>query len=1043
MFPQSFFSYDMPEEKKGITRAERKAKKISRTIYQLRHQSEEELAAGRAKKEGLSYVDLNLMPVSGEVVRLIPEEKAKEHRLAAFFKTGRTLRVALYDPTDEAAKRFLQEISKENRWKIIPYVASLSSLEKAWRAYRESFVDNLDTMHLSLAGTKLDEAAKAVTNLRELVSGMEDVTTTQIMQIIFAAAVAMGSSDIHLEPQEKSLRIRYRIDGILHDVGELPIRLYRSVVNRIKVMGGMKLNIRDIAQDGRMTVQVNDEEKVDIRVNIIPSNFGEAIVMRLLIKSSKLVELADMGLRGRAEELVKKEISRPHGMIITTGPTGSGKTTTLYALLRQLNKPGTKIITIEDPIEYEIEGVSQTQVSKSGSYTFADGLRAIVRQDPDVIFVGEIRDDETADIAINASLTGHLVLTTIHANSAAATVPRLLELGVKPSLIAPAVNLFMAQRLVRRLCEKCKEPYQPAAQTMDMIRHLLAIISPKAKVEVPKEIKTLYRPKGCPACGGIGYKGRIGIFEVFSISEEINKIIEEMGSEEDIMRAAMEDGMMTMTQDGILKAVEGITSMEEVWRVTAQGEFLEDVYQRIMEQSLSRAIIVDREIIRQMQSFKDFSPSLAQKIKETNPKDILKVVLAGAILSDTGDIHIEPEADEVLVRYRIDGVLQEAGRFPSEEYPTILGNLKLLSGLKTEEHIGVADSRFSIIMDWPPSEENKSEKDKKDTTTEKSGKKDSSAKPEKDTSSRVDVRISFIVSGFGETVVMRLLNKSAVALDIHSLGLRPANLNRLLEAVKKPYGVILNTGPTGSGKTTTLYSLLAYLNRPDVKIITVEDPIEYQMDGILQTQVNEKNGYTFATALRALLRQNPDIMMIGEIRDDETASIAIQAALTGHLILSTLHTNSSAVSIHRLMNMGISTDDVATAVNAFMAQRLVRKLCPQCKKKSPVTAEEKAVIEPVLRGISDKAQVKIPPLGEIYRAVGCGDCHGGYKGRCVISEVLLIDGILQEMIASGELARNIVKTAVAEGMITMTQDGILKVLEGETDLAEIQRVTEL
>jgi type II secretory ATPase GspE/PulE/Tfp pilus assembly ATPase PilB-like protein len=311
------------------------------------------------------------------------------------------------------------------------------------------------------------------------------------------------------------------------------------------------------------------------------------------------------------------------------------------------------------------------------------------------------------------------------------------------------------------------------------------------------------------------------------------------------------------------------------------------------------------------------------------------------------------------------------------------------------------------------------------------------------TDTRVDVRISFIVSGFGETIVMRLLNQSATSLDINTLGIRQQNLDKIMQIVKKPYGIIFNTGPTGSGKTTTLYSLLSHLNKSDIKIITVEDPIEYQVAGILQTQVDEKNDYTFATALRALLRQNPDIMMIGEIRDEETAQIAVQAALTGHLILSTLHTNSSAISIQRLMNMGVSPEDMATAANAFMAQRLVRKLCEHCKKSDAPTKEEKAIIKSVVDTISDKSGVSIPPATTIYRTVGCDKCSSGYKGRTVISEVLVVDNEIQEMIANGELSIHIVAKAIEKGMITMTQDGIVKVLEGATTLAEVQRITEL
>ncbi len=997
----------------------RQKKHVSQTLYKLRHQSEERQAAKIARDAKLPYIDLNLMPVDDAVVRSIDEAQSRRYNIAIFHKAGRNVRIAIADPSNDDALTFIKDIATQQRWRIALYVASRSSLEKAWRAYKKPLLAQVDAFNLALDDELLSGATRALENLRALVDGEDDVSTTQVLQIIFAGAVALNASDIHIEPQENRLRLRYRIDGILHDVGDLPRRLYTGVVNRIKIMSHMKVNVRTIAQDGRLSIALDGEMggEVDIRVSTIPGNYGESIVMRLLIKTGKLLDLSDMGLRGLADEIVRKEADKPNGMIVTTGPTGSGKTTTLYALLQRANKPGVKIITIEDPIEYEIDGISQTQVSKDGKYTFAKGLRAIVRQDPDIILVGEIRDDETADIAVNAALTGHLVFTTIHANNAAATIPRFLELGVKPSILPPAMNAIMAQRLVRRLCSHCKEAYEPAQETLDMIKRLLAIISPKAKVEIPKEITTLYRPKGCQRCGGVGYKGRIGIFEVFTITENIEKIISDLGSEEDIMRAAMEDGMMTMTQDGVLKAVEGITSMEEVWRVTAEGEFLEDVYNRVMEQSLARAIVVERDIITTLRSLVNDHEALATHIHTTNQKTVIKSILGAGLLMNAGDIHIEPAAHGVDVRFRIDGVLQKIGTLPMNEYPSLLSNLKLVSGLKTEERHGVADSRFSIVLDEPLSEEH-------DTT-------------------RIDVRISFIVSGFGETIVMRLLNQSATSLDITQLGIREQNLHRIMDVVKKPYGILLNTGPTGSGKTTTLYSLLRQLNRPDVKIITVEDPIEYQMDGVLQTQVDEDSGYTFATALRALLRQNPDIMMIGEIRDEETAQIAVQAALTGHLILSTLHTNSSAVAIQRLMNMGISTEDLATSINAMMAQRLVRVLCSHCKKKVRPSAEQQSVLHNVLDTISDKSGLKAPQTTYIYQPVGCEQCTHGYRGRTTISEVLVVTPEIQEMIGNGELATHIIDHAVSNGMITMTQDGAVKVFEGITSLEELERVTEL
>jgi len=382
-------------------------------------------------------------------------------------------------------------------------------------------------------------------------------------------------------------------------------------------------------------------------------------------------------------------------------------------------------------------------------------------------------------------------------------------------------------------------------------------------------------------------------------------------------------------------------------------------------------------------------------------------------LLSAGDIHIEPESDSVKIRFRIDGILQDVATIPLNEYPNLMGKIKMLSGLETGIRSGVEDSRFKISLE---------NKYKNISDTE------------------IDVRVSIILGGFGETVVMRLLNKSATALEIDKLGIRQENLDKILNEISKPNGIILNTGPTGSGKSTTLYSLLKILNKPEVKIITVEDPIEYQLPGILQTQVNEENGYDFSTALRALLRQNPNIIMLGEIRDNETAKAAIQASLTGHLILSTLHTNDAAASVHRLINMNVDSDELATSVNAFMAQRLVRKLC-DCKEEIEITPEIKTEIEKTIQSISPNAKVAIPQTEKIYKPKGCEKCnHIGYKGRTTISEVLVIDKEIEKLISMNALSSEIKDKAIENGMLTMYQDGILKVLEGETTLEEINRV---
>ena len=1001
--------------KKPSPISEEKDIQTIRTLKRLRKASEEEQAAVLAKSRNLLYVDLNIFPISADDVLSVRREDAYKYQLAVFQKTGKNARVAFTDPDNPETLSFIKKIQKENGWNIRLYVVSLSSLERALIKYDETpLLESLEHYRVNLSGKDLEEFENQFRDLLELKKRIREIPTTQIVGIIMAGAVKIGASDIHFEPQEEEVRIRYRLDGVLQDIGNLPIDTYKSILSRIKMTGKMKINVRDVAQDGQFTVDI-EKGKINVRVSVIPGKLGESIVMRLLNQADVLINIEELGLRGLSYEQLQKQISKPHGMVLNTGPTGSGKTTTLYAIINKINTSGVKIITIEDPVEYEIKGISQTQVAKDRGYTFEKGLRAIVRQDPDVILVGEIRDDETADIALNASLTGHLVLSTLHTNSAAGSIPRFLELGVKPNLIAPAVNALIAQRLVRKLCPHCREEYAPAEDTGETLKKLLAIISPKAKVEIPKNIDKLYRPKGCPRCHNLGYKGRIGIFEVMTMNETIEKLILEMGSEQEIAQAALESGMMTMAQDGILKAIEGVTSLEEVWRVTGETSFLEEIYEKLMEQSLSRAVkISEKELeaafsrIRDLREFSAF-------LKKINQKEVFRHIVAAGLLLSAGDIHIEPEKEDVSIRLRIDGILQEIGRIPLNEYPTLLGEIKLLSGLKAEVRQGVKDSRFSIVLDKPF--ENIKE-------------------------TKVDVRVSIILGGYGETVVMRLLNQGAVSLDIEKLGIRKENLDKILHEIKKPNGFFLNTGPTGSGKTTTLYSLLKVLNKPEVKVITVEDPIEYQLAGILQTQVNDKDGYTFPTALRSLLRQNPDIMMIGEIRDDETAQLAVQASLTGHQVLSTLHTNDAAGAVPRLLNMGLRADDLATAANGFMAQRLVRKLC-ECREEIKPDEKQKEKIEEILKSISPKAGVKIPSSGKIFKPRGCSKCNGlGFKGRTTVSEVLIVSKEIQELIYANELSMHIRDKAAENGMLTMQQDGILKVLEGETTLEEVERVTE-
>jgi type II secretory ATPase GspE/PulE/Tfp pilus assembly ATPase PilB-like protein len=994
-------------------------KEVRQVLSRLKRESEEQQAANLAASLGLPYIDLNIFPIDPETLQAIPKEEALKYELVPVRRAGKNLTLAISNISNPELKKYLEKLEKEEGYNIKIFISSKTGFQKTLERYKYvALADNLEDLCLTLSGEDLAEFEKNLKDVIDLKKRITEIPTTEVINIIMAGAVKMEASDVHFEPHQDGIRLRYRLDGILQNITDLPSPIYHYILSRIKILSGMKINVRDIAQDGHFSIEL-EGNSIDVRVSILPGNFGENIVMRLLNQQAVVLKYDDLGLQGLAYDKLREEIRKPNGMILTTGPTGSGKTTTLYTIVNTLNSPEVKIITVEDPVEYKIKGISQTQVSKSHGYTFANALRAIVRQDPDVILVGEIRDDETAQIAVHASLTGHLVLSTLHTNSAIETTPRLTDMGIKPSLIPAAINAIIAQRLVRRLCPACKEKYVPARETVESVKKILSIISPKAKLSIPKNIEYLFRAKGCPKCRGLGYKGRIGIFEVLTLNEEIAQKIIEMAPESEILSLALESGMITMLQDGILKALEGITSLEEVQRVTGEGKFLEELYEKIITQLLLRSILIRKDTAQKIEGTKDDLTKL-QKVVESAPvEEILNLIIAAGLKLQAGDIHIEPEEDSVKVRLRIDGILQDAAQIPMTSYPHIMGNIKILSGFKaTDVESGVKDSRFSIKLE-------------------------EGAFPEI-TSREIDVRVSIILGGYGETVVMRLLGQGDQKIEIEKLGIRKQNLEKLLEEIKKPNGIILNTGPTGSGKTTTLYSLLSLLNKPGTKIITVEDPIEYRLKGILQTQINEKKGYTFPKALRALLRQNPDIMMIGEIRDDETAQIAVQAALTGHLVLSTLHTNNAAGSVQRLINMNVNPVDIASSVNAFMAQRLVRVLCPDCKKRTKLSPEVKNKIERILKKISEKAKIEVPSKIEyIFEAQGCPKCHGlGYKGRTTVSEVMEITKEMEELITRGPTTSEVEDLAIKQGMLTMAQDGILKVLEGITTIEEVERVTE-
>lgn len=989
--------------------------KISSFMEESRREGEEETVSGYARKIKMPYLDLHVFPVDQENLGLISEDDAKKYGVVVLRRFGDEVKIGLIDPDNEETVNFLLELEKKEGVKINKYLVSKSSIERAWKSYESiRLIDRLDLMSVQLDKDSLNKFEEEIKNLVDLEKRIKKISTTEVISIIIAGAVKLEASDIHFEPRkEAKIRLRYRIDGVLQDVAEFESSIYPSILSRVKMISSMMINVRDVAQDGRFSV-ASKENEIDVRVSVLPGNHGESIVMRLLNQDISNLKIDKLGLEGIAYERLTNEAEKKQGMIINSGPTGSGKTTTLYAIINMINTPDKKIITIEDPVEYKIKNIVQTQVEKEKGFSFANGLRAIVRQDPDVILVGEIRDEETANIAIQSSLTGHLVLSTIHANTSAGVIPRLIDLGVKPTLINSSINACVAQRLVRKLCDHCKEKYKPAPETVDVLKKMISLISPKAKIEVPKKIDFLWRSKGCPKCRGIGYKGRVGIFEILKLTPGVKEKIEKMESAEKITKAALEDGMMTMEQDGIVKTLKGYTSMEELSRVVGKGDYLLQLYEKIVIQALARDIFISEKIYKKIKDKKDNYKAIGKVLENCPPIDMIKYVLLSALLMEAGDIHVEPSKKNFKIRYRIDGVLQDIVELPMNEFLSFLNEIKTLLGISIEQRQGSVDGRFGIALDESIKEIGKN---------------------------KVDVRVSIILGGYGDIVVMRLLSQDFEVVNLETLGFRDSNYKKIETEMKKPNGMIINTGPTGSGKTTTLYSILKVLNKPEVKIITVEDPIEYQMKGVLQTQVNKEEDYTFANALRSILRQNPDIIMIGEIRDKETAKVAYQSALAGHLVLTTLHTNDAPSSVQRLLNMGVNVSDVISGTNCFIAQRLVRKLCDHCKKKRAITAEEKKHIKEVFSEAPPEIDINKYKMDYVYEAVGCKECHGfGYQGRTPIAEILQIDKNMEKFLSKKPTTSEIKYEAIRNGMISLKQDGYLKVLTGETTLEEVERV---
>lgn len=538
----------------------------------LHLKEEEDLAQMLALRYNIPYLNLDTISIDADAVRLIPEEQAREAEIAAIQTLGKKVKIAIRNANSASAKAIIEELKSKHLHPSI-FLVSRHSLEKAWDRYKEAIpvAEAEPGVVLLQAGRPelmLIQGIQNATQLKDilfpLTQSTEERHTSGTLEIILGGALNLDASDIHIEPEESSARLRMRIDGVLQDVLFFSHRVYELLLGRIKLLSGLKLNIKSRAQDGRFTIRT-DATEMEIRTSALPGPHGETIVMRILNPRTIRLSLEDLGMQQPIYKMMALELTKPNGMILTTGPTGSGKTTTLYAFLKTITTPDIKIITIEDPIEYHIAGLTQTQVDAGKGYDFSNGLRSILRQDPDVILVGEIRDTETAEIAMHAALTGHLVFSTLHTNNAAGTIPRLIDLGIKPNIIAPAINIAMAQRLVRRLCTLCRESYTADAEELQKMEAILTDLPTEYKKPDLKTIP-IWRPIGCDKCNMTGYRGRVGVFEVFQIDDAMEQLIMKGPSEADVRAATKKQGMLTMQQDGILKIVDGTTSWHELLR---------------------------------------------------------------------------------------------------------------------------------------------------------------------------------------------------------------------------------------------------------------------------------------------------------------------------------------------------------------------------------------------------------------------------------------------------------------------------------------------
>lgn len=524
-----------------------------------------EIIQAKAQQYNIPFVDLGAQAISPEVLLKIPESVARHYILIPIQSKDSSLSVAMKDPLDLQLLEFLET---KTGFKIKPLMADPEQIEKAINENYSVGIEKEVSAAVKETQKELEKMKIEIKDLKDVEQIVQSAPVARMVSTILEYAVKARASDVHIEPQDENTRVRYRIDGVLREKLILPKSVHEAIISRIKILSNLKIDEKRVPQDGRFMFEQEGGVEIDLRISTLPTSHGEKVVLRLLRKSGEVPSLSELGLRGKALKIFEESLKKTHGIILVTGPTGSGKTTTLRTALSKVNRIEVNIVTLEDPVEYQIPGVNQVQINPVAGLTFASGLRSILRQDPNVIMVGEIRDRETMELAIQAALTGHLVFSTVHTNSAAGTLPRLLDMGAEPFLLASTMELCLAQRLVRLLCDECKERYLPSSEVLQKIREHLGDLFPSKQKEI-----YLYKPSlqgTCKKCAGASFIGRIGIFEVLPISDKVGRLILARETAAVIEKQAIQEGMVKMLQDGMLKVLDGLTTVEEVLRVAQE-----------------------------------------------------------------------------------------------------------------------------------------------------------------------------------------------------------------------------------------------------------------------------------------------------------------------------------------------------------------------------------------------------------------------------------------------------------------------------------------